>query len=77
METIASNATNIPPKKFPPTERTAHFHSLRMFYQVRIWQTLDNHDANPLDWGWEIKEGKLKPIRTDKEAAPNEILSII
>ena len=32
---------------------------------------------NPLDWGWKVEHGKMTPITTDKEIAPEELLLVI
>lgn len=68
------------PSRLPPTERAAHFASLRVYLQVMRWETLDEAVINRdclCDWGWKFGQYGLMPIYTDKEPAPDEILHII
>ena len=69
----------IEPEKLPPSERSAHFHGLRVHLQIMQWLLLDEDDDSfePIDWGWYQAVGHLKPIPTDKPVAPPEILYII
>ena len=53
MEMISSNKA-IDPKKLQPTERAAHFHSLRVHLQVMLWKKLIHEDLqlDPEQWGF-------------------------
>ena len=53
------------PEKLPPTERAAHFHSLRVHYQAVVWKELDMSVLDPLHWGWTVVDGKLSPVMID------------
>ena len=68
----------ISPEKLPPTARTAHFHGLRVHYQIMQWLLL-NEDVslNPCDWGWVQKQNKLLPITTDSDVAPPSLKDVI
>ena len=69
-----ASSTKMNPERLPPSERAAHFHSLRVYLQTQEWNCL-NDTLNP-QWGWKVVGGKLLPLTTD-EAAPNELLNII
>ena len=49
MEMVSTG--NIDPRKLPPTERAARYHSLRAHLQVIIWEKLTNDDLDPKQWG--------------------------
>ena len=75
---LAATSTSSPkPEKLPPTERAAFFHILRVHIQAVRWKTLNADELDPLDWGWKIENGKLIPIMTDQQAAPDSLLNVI
>ena len=76
MAMIAPCAT-LEPQWLPPTERAAHFHSLRVHLQVVRWQHLDNTSLNECEWGWKLEDGCMVPIMTDLDAAPTDVLKFI
>ena len=45
---------NIDSQKLPPTERTAHYHSLRVHSQIFMWKSLTSDDLDPKQWGWKL-----------------------
>ena len=51
MEMVSSSKASLDPQKLPPTERAAHFHSLRVHLQVIIWKELSNNILDPKQWG--------------------------
>lgn len=63
---MAASASRIVPSKLPPTERTAWYHSLRVYLQVWQWKSLMDCNLSPLEWGWKIINGKMAPIMTDQ-----------
>ena len=78
---MAASSSRIVPAKLPPTERSAYFHSLRVYLQVSYfyiafcvslyfhicqWRDLDNCNMNSLDWGWKIQGDKMVPVMTDQ-----------
>ena len=77
MHLISDSVSEIKPEILPPTERTAHFHCLRVYLQVIQWKHLMAVGINPLQWGWKQVEDKFVPIMTDLEPAPPVILNII
>ena len=64
-------------EKLPPTERAAYFHSLRVYDQVREWNTLEENNGVATEWGWKIEDNSLRPIQTDEAPAPDEILNVV
>ena len=74
---VASSRTSIDPSCLPPTPRAAYFHGLRTYHQMKVWIHLSVRDMEPIKWGWERKDGKLCPIMTDKNPAPESLLNII
>ena len=76
MDMIARCAT-LEPRRLSPTERAAHFHSLRVHLQVVRWQHLDNTSFNECEWGWKLEDGCMVPIMTDLDAAPTDVLKFI
>ena len=74
---MAASATSIDPGRLPPTERTAHFHALRVHLQVTQWKTLDIKCLKPDEWGWQYVNDILFPIMTDEKVAPDALLKFI
>ena len=74
---VAESLTKLDPRVLPPSPRAAHFHSLRVYLQVKRWMQLDDHYMNPLEWGWEDTGSGLTPIMTDAPVGPDDVLSFI
>ncbi|KAG7161423.1 hypothetical protein Hamer_G014064 [Homarus americanus] len=53
-------------QQLPPTERAAHYHSLRVH--------LGNDSLENCTWSWKEVSGSLQPIMADKDAAPSKVL---
>ncbi|CAC5380091.1 unnamed protein product [Mytilus coruscus] len=49
--------------------------SLRAYFKVQTW--IGGEEIDPCDFGWLIVNGKLMPIKTTKQPAPQRLLSII
>jgi hypothetical protein len=64
------------PEKMPPSEKAAYFHGLRVHLQIIEWKVL-NGNLKAEEWGWKMEGDILKPIQTDKEVAPENLLKII
>ncbi|CAG2201575.1 unnamed protein product [Mytilus edulis] len=60
----------------PPTSNAAKFHSLRTFYQSKIW-IQDDVEIHPIYWGWYTSGNKLLPIRSTLPPAPDKLLKTI
>ena len=73
---MAAYSSKIVPSKLPPTERAALYHSLRVYLQIQQWKTPECA-MYPLDWDWKVENGRMTPITTDKEIAPEELLLVI
>ena len=75
---VASRSVYLPPESLPPTTDAAKQHSLRVYHQVQAWL---GNDLDPTKWGWQIHKGqdseKLKPIRMQKDAAPESLLKLV
>ena len=68
----------IDPGKLPPTEDAAVYHGLRVHLQIINWKLLDDTvNLDPVDWGWKLQGGRLTPICTDKQIAPDDLLKVI
>ena len=66
------------PAKMPPTERSVHYHGLRVHLQVVLWKVLDDDlEQNPEEWGWYFKGDQLLPIMTDMDVAPENLLKVV
>jgi hypothetical protein len=78
MNLTATSTHLLRPERLPPTNNAAHFHCLRAHLQTVIWQSLSTNTLlNPTDWGWQIHEGRLVPIATDIDAAPEDLLKVV
>ena len=76
---MVSASKVVDPHKLPPTERAAHFHSLRVHLQVMLWKmlTTEEYRFDPEKWGWRLDGTKLNPIMTDLPAAPETLLKFV
>ena len=77
MEMVSSSKAPLDPQKLSPTERAAHYHSLRVHLQVVIWKKLSNNDLDPKQWGWKLEGSAFAPIMTDLDAAPESLLKFV
>ena len=77
FQQMVSENSKFQPESLPPTERAIVFHSFRVHLQTCIWKYLDLHCLDPLHWGWKMVDGKLLPIKTDIEAAPEYLLNVV
>ena len=59
MEMVSSSKASLDPQKLPPTERAAHYHSLRVHLQVIIWKELSNNILDPKKWVGNLKDQYL------------------
>ena len=77
MNMIATRSRLLRPERLPPTENAARFHILRVHLQVMQWKSLMTTNIKPEDWGWKIVDGRYKPVDTDLDAAPSDLLKVI
>ena len=71
---VATATTAVTPESLPPTSNALKFHSYRAYHQTQTWR---GEIVDPLVWGYEIRNGKMLPIRQTKEAAPANLLKIV
>jgi len=76
-EKVAISTVAVQPKVLPPTCAAAHYHSLRVFYQVHEWKPEEGVEFEPCDWGWRVVDSKMLPIMMDRDAAPKVLLEMI
>ena len=72
---VASSSTCVQVHTLPPTAAAAHFHTLRAYYQAKVW--MGDTSLNPLDYGWYICHEKMAPVKTSLAPAPDQLLKII
>ena len=70
MEAVTTSSS----LKIPPIETAIFFHALRIHLQVAQWKLLDVNYSNPLEWGWKTTDDGLEPVKTDLDAAPENLL---
>ena len=58
----------------PPTSAAVRQHSFRGYHQVQQWRGVA---LNRTDWGWRLKDGRLTPLPTLREPAPESLLHLI
>ena len=45
--------------------------------QAVIWATLGNSNLVATDWGWNLSQGRLKPVALDGPVAPYHVLNVV
>ena len=63
----------VPPERMPPTKSACCYHSLRVHLQVSTWKEL-KIVLDPTNYGFQMDGTTMKPVISDKEAAPPELL---
>ena len=71
----ATSARHIQPQDLPPTSDSARFHILRAYLQVQEW--MGETYISPTDFGWELVDNRLCPVRSVLPPAPSFILKMI
>ena len=62
------------PQTMPPTKGGTCKHSERVYLTVQDWL---GKSLNPVQWGWELVDGRYKPVYTDLPAGPQSLLDYI
>ena len=75
--TMMAKSNKVMPQRLPTTERAAHYHSLRVHFQVVGWTVLSNAMLQANEWGWQMANNSLCPVMTDLDAAPAKVLQFI
>lgn len=57
----------------PPTEGAAKHHAFRVFYQIQLW--LGKANLKATDWGWQVKNNHLIPVRSTLPPIPQQLLN--
>ena len=72
------SSNEVDPACLPPTERSTHYHSLRVYLEVMKADMLNIEcGLNPCDWGWKRNEDLLLPVMTNLPPAPAFLLNVI
>ena len=71
---ISTSTSYVEPRSLPPSTSAAAFHSYRVYHQIQVW---NGKQFDPQEWGWNVKQGKMVPIETDKDPAPKCLLEVI
>ena len=58
----------------PPTSAAARQHSFMVYYQVQQWHGVELQVA---DRGWRLESGRLRPVPTLREPAPDNLLHML
>lgn len=78
LRTFTSKATkstiHVKPEVLPPTEDACKFHSFRVYHQVQQWMGIH---LDPLQWGFQWKDGRLSPIKMRQAPAPDYLLKFV
>ena len=48
-----------------------------MYHQVQVWKQSSDGDKDPLRWGEAIENKMFRPIMTDNEVGPPDLLKIV
>ena len=61
IENVASSADYVHGKNLPPTSAAAHYHSLRIYYQIQQLKGSEK-TFKATDWGWIVKDNCGHPL---------------
>ena len=75
QEKVVKSSKYVDAKDLLPTSASAKFHCLRVYYQVQEWRREAGH-LDPEEWGWEITNRLLMPVKTDMPPTPKDLLRI-
>ena len=77
LQKVTSAKSFVVPECLPPTESATRFHSYRSYYQIMVWQVLDQ-GIHATDCVWILGDNnKLVPVMTDMSPAPERLLKVI
>ena len=66
----------VKPEILPPTSIACQQHSLKFYSNILKWKG-PIEVINVHDYGWQVRNSILKPVYTDKGAAPQSILEMV
>ncbi|XP_069112197.1 uncharacterized protein [Argopecten irradians] len=76
VQKTATSTTCVNVQSLPPTKDAANFHTKRVYLQVQEW-IRKQCSLNPEEWGWQMKDDRLTPIRSSLPPAPQYLLKVI
>ena len=59
-----------------PTSDSCQHHSLRVYFQITQWKGI-SEGMDVLDYGWEVRNSVLKPVKTNMGPAPHNMLKTV
>ena len=70
---------NVQSHKLPPTSAALHYHLKRANYQAFLWKKAlqSRIDQEPVNHGWQLKEGCLEIVWTDLAPAPQAVMELV
>ena len=70
---------NVQSHQLPPTSAALHYHLKRANYQAFLWKKAlqPRIDQEPVNHGWQLKEGCLEIVWTDLAPAPQAVMELV
>ena len=77
LQKVTSAKSFVVPERLPSIESATRFHSYRSYYQIMVWNLLDQ-GIHATDLGWILGDSnKLVPVMTDMSPASELLLKVI
>ena len=64
-------------ERLPPSDGATCLHAVRVHLQAVVWCTLGKSSIQATDWGWQVCDKKLTPIKLQVPVAPDNMLSVV
>ena len=76
---IFCKGKNVQSHQLPPTSAALRYHLKRANYQAFLWKKAlqPRIDQEPVNHGWQLKEGRLEIVWTDLAPAPQAVMSFV
>ena len=71
---ISYSVGSVQLETLPPTSAAMKYHAYRAYFAVQEWL---GNSLQATDWGWELNDGTLTPIYTDRPAASDSVLRLV
>ena len=75
VKNVIKSLKHVEVKNLPPTTSAAKYHSYRVYYQVQVW--LGSESFHATEWGAELINGHLFPMKMDNAPTPESYLKIM